>query len=368
MTPFVKGMDLAREFYRQAVRPIMSRRFPRLRHSAALLGSGSEVLGYDDAVSADHHWGPRAMIFLEQDDHIAVADEMKRILAAELPYRFMGYSTNFSAPKTSDGDHGTQILQEISTGAVNHRVEILTLHGFMREYLGIGAEQALCAADWLSLPQQKLLSFTSGAVFHDELDIQRIRDRYSYFPQDLWLYLLACAWSRIGQDEHLAPRAGAIGDELGSSVIAGRLARSIILLCFLYERRYAPYPKWLGTAFAGLRCAKELAPILRSLQAGDTWRDRERHLCSAYEILNGMHNSRDLTKPVQPAVENFHGRGFLVSNAWRYSEALLAEVHDGEVKAIAEQSQIGSIDQFSDSTDLREAAKLRGKIAGLFSL
>ncbi len=367
MTPFVNGMELAREFYSQAVRPIMSRRFPRLRHSSALLGSGSEVIGYDDAVSAGHHWGPRVMLFLEQDDHTAAADELKRALVAALPYHFMGYSTNFSAPKTSEGDHGTQILQDISSGRVNHRVEILTLDGFMHDYLGIAAEQEPGAADWLSIPQQKLLSFTSGAVFHDELDIQRIRDRYSYFPQDLWLYLLACGWSRIGQDEHLAPRAGSIGDELGSAVIGGRLARSIILLCFLYERRYAPYPKWLGTAFAGLRCAKELAPVLRSLQAGDTWRGREQHLCAAYEVLNSMHNSRDLTKPVQPAVEDFHGRGFLVSNAWRYSEALLAEVKDTEVKAIAEQSLVESIDQFSDSTDLREAAKLRGKIADLYS-
>ena len=67
-------------------------------------------------------------------------------------------------------------------------------------------------------------------------------------------------------------------------------------------------------------------------------------------------------------MQDFHGRGFLVSNAWRYIEALVAEIKDPEVKAIAEQSLIGSIDQFSDSTDLREAAKLRGKIAGLFSL
>ena len=367
MTTAIKGLELARAFYHQAVQPIVSRHFPPLRYSAALIGSGSEVLGYDDAVSADHHWGPRVMLFLEQDNHTALADELKRALAAELPNRFMGYSTNFSAPKTSDRDHGTQILQDISHGTINHRVEILTLDGFMRDYLGIAAEQEPYASDWLNLPQQKLLSFTSGAVFHDELDIQRIRDRYRYFPQDLWLYLLACGWSRIGQDEHLAPRAGAIGDELGSSVIAGRLARSIILLCFLYERRYAPYPKWLGTAFAGLRCAEELAPILRSLQTGATWQDRERHLCSAYEILNGMHNSRGLTKPVQPAVEDFHGRDFLVSNAWRYSEALLAEIKDPEVMAIAEHSLIGSIDQFSDSTDLREAVQLRGKIADLYS-
>ena len=187
----------------------------------------------------------------------AVADEMKCIFSQRnCPVASWATRQTSARQRLAMATMVRRFCRISTTGTINHRVEILTLDGFMRDYMGIGAEQELGAADWLSLPQHKLLSFTSGAVFHDELDIQRVRDRYSYFPQDLWLYLLACAWSRIGQDEHLAPRAGAIGDELGSSVIAGRLARSIILLCFLYERRYAPYPKWLGTAFAGLRCAR----------------------------------------------------------------------------------------------------------------
>ncbi|MCY3780155.1 MAG: DUF4037 domain-containing protein [Chloroflexi bacterium] len=364
----VKGLDLTRAFFNEVVQPIVSRRFPGLRYSAALLGSGSEVLGYDDAVSTDHHWGPRAMLFLAPVDHRACADQLHDALAAELPYRFMGYSTNYSAPKIGDGDHGTRLLEEISIGVVNHRVEILTLDGYLRGYLGITAEQTLSAADWLSIQQQKLLSFTSGEVFHDELGLQNIRDRFSYYPRDVWHYLLACGWSRIGQDEHLAPRAGAVGDELGSAVIAGRLTGSIILLCFLYERRYAPYPKWLGTAFAKLSCADELAPILRSAQTGETWQDRERQLCNAYAVLNRLHNESDLTAAVAPAAQEFHERGFMVSNAWRYIEPLLAEIKDSAVRAIAESSLIGSIDLFSDNTDLREATHLRGKIANLYSL
>ena len=363
----IKGLDLAREFYWVAVQPIVARHFPSLRHSAALLGSGSEVLGYDDAVSRDHHWGPRVMLFIAPEDHRVLARRLHEALATGLPYQFMGYPTNFSAPKVGEGDQGTQILQAITEGAVNHRVEILTLDGFLRDYLGLSVDEELSAADWLSIPQQKLLSFTSGEVFHDELGLQRLRDRYCYYPRDVWLYMLAAGWSRIGQDEHLAPRAGATGDELGSAVIAARIVRSIMLLCFLYEKRYAPYPKWLGRAFATLTCADELAPILRSVATGATWRQRQRQLCGAYEALNALHNASKLTTPVQPATQNFHERGFLVSNAWRYSERLLAEIEDPEVKAITEGRLIGSVDLFSDSTDLREAAELRGRIAGLYA-
>ena len=64
MSAFLAGLELAREFYRGAVKPILDRPFPQLPHSAALIGSGSEVLGYDDPMSTDHHWGPRVMLFL----------------------------------------------------------------------------------------------------------------------------------------------------------------------------------------------------------------------------------------------------------------------------------------------------------------
>ena len=239
---------------------------PGCNYSAGLIGSGSEVIGYDDPVSTDHHWGPRVMLFLSPADHRALADPIRTQLAEELPYRFMGYSTNFSAPKTEDGDHGTQLLEDIDAGPVNHRVDMLTLDGFMRAYLGIAADQTWLAADWLSLPQHKLLSFTGGALFRDDLNVQAARDRLRYYPPDVWLYMLACGWSRIGQDEHLAPRAGAVGDELGAALIAGRLTRSIMQLCFVLERRYAPYAKWFGTAFAELDCAAELSPVLRSVQ------------------------------------------------------------------------------------------------------
>lgn len=363
---FVKGLELSRAFYAQAVQPILSRRFPGLKYSAGLIGSGSEVIGYDDPVSTDHHWGPRVMLFVSPADHRAHAGSIDSLLAEELSVRFMGYSTNFSAPKTEDGDQGTQLLVDIDDGPVNHRVDILTLDGFMRDYLGIAAARDLSAADWLSLPQHKLLSFTGGALFRDDLSVQAARDRLRFYPPDLWLYMLASGWSRIGQDEHLAPRAGAVGDELGAALIASRLARSIMQLCFLLERRYASYPKWFGTAFAELDCAAVLSPVLRSLQRSENWRDRQGQLCAAFEILNRLHNSLQLTKPVQPAIQDFHGRGFQVSNAWRYIEALLAEIRDPEVKAIAHRSLIGGIAQFSDNTDLREAVQLREKIAGLY--
>jgi hypothetical protein len=270
MTQFISGLELAHTFFHDAVQPLLKQHVPQLRYAAALIGSGSEVLGYDTEMSTDHHWGPRVMLFLSAEDKAQFADPINEIMRHGLPYMFRGYSTNFGEPIVADGDNGTQLLSEIQSGPVNHRVEIHVLSGFIQDYLGVDLAQPLQPEDWLSIPQQKLLTIVGGKVFHDDDDIglQAIRDRLAYYPHDVWLYLLMAGWSRIGQDEHLAPRAGYAGDELGSSVIAGRLVSSIMQLVFLMEKRYAPYAKWYGTAFARLAAGPALIPILRRVQMG----------------------------------------------------------------------------------------------------
>jgi hypothetical protein len=139
-------------------------------------------------------------------------------------------------------------------------------------------------------------------------------------------------------------------------------------LVFLMEKRYAPYAKWYATAFARLQRGPHLIPILRRVQMGETWQQREAALVDAYEVLNEMHNALGLTPVIQPAVEQFHGRPFRVTNAWRYSEALFALIQDEQVKAIAQKPLIGSIDQYSDNTDLRERSRYQAVLRQLYGL
>ena len=65
---FVSGIDLARMFYIEVVRPLIEGR----AHSAARLGSGSEVLGFDTPRSTDHGWGPRLYIFVAASEVDAI--------------------------------------------------------------------------------------------------------------------------------------------------------------------------------------------------------------------------------------------------------------------------------------------------------
>ena len=47
---FIKGRELCRAFFEQAAKPLLEQAFPGLSYTAGVLGYGSDVLGYEDAV------------------------------------------------------------------------------------------------------------------------------------------------------------------------------------------------------------------------------------------------------------------------------------------------------------------------------
>jgi hypothetical protein len=364
MPEFIPGLTLSRRFFDEAVRPIMANVTPDLEYAAGLIGSGSEVLGFDDEMSSDHHWGPRVMLFVDDAD-LALKQQIDQALRDKLPTTFLGYSTNFAEPNPDDNN--TQLPVEIECGPVNHRVDIFSIREYLLAYLNFDIDLEIEPADWLTFPDQKLRSLSPANVFHDDIGLRDTLNRFACYPHDVWLYLLACGWSRIGQEEHLMGRTGFAGDEIGSALMASRLVRDIMRLCFLMERKYAPYPKWFGTAFRQLECASNLEPHLTRVLSATSWQEREKHLVRAYELIALMHNDLGITEPLPTKPENFFGRPFKVIDATGgFAKAILAVIEDPTVREIAKRKPIGSIDQFSDSTDLLSDSSWRITLRKLY--
>jgi hypothetical protein len=355
---FVPGLDLSRRFYSEAVRPILAREVPNLPHSSALMGYGSDVLGFDTPQSTDHNWGPRLQLFLSPEDLGQQRDRIDLALREQLPHTFLGYPVNFSPPDPDDG--GTQIMEAIEAGPVRHMVEIETVPAYFRRYLGVELDAELGPVDWLVLPQQQLLEFTAGAVFHDGLGaLEPARRRFAWYPHDVWLYRMAAQWARIGEEEALVGRAGQVGDDLGSRIVATRIVRDLMLLAFLQERRYAPYSKWLGTAFNRLKCADRLSPTLGAALAAQTWPVRERALGQAYQLVVAAHNDLGVTPPVDPSLRPFFNRPFQVLFAERFASALRSVIEDEQLRDLP---RVGGLDQFTDCTDLTEDPSLAARL------
>jgi Domain of unknown function (DUF4037) len=339
---FVPGLTLSRDFYVEVVAPLLT----GTRHSAARLGEGSDVLGFDTPRSTDHGWGPRLQLFVEPGQVDAVAATVDE----GLPGSFRGWPVRFGWDDVP----------------VSHHVEVDAIDGWLERRLGLGRPDGLGPIDWLATPQQLLLEATAGEVFHDGLDeLAEIRAGLAWYPDDVWMWLLACQWQRIGQEEAFVGRTAEIGDELGSRLVAGRLVRDLVRLCFLLERRYAPYTKWLGSAFAQLDAAAGIGSALeRVLDAGD-YPARERALTEAYEAVGAHHNRFAPTDHVDPTVRPYYGRPFLVIEAGRFVDACRARVHDPFLR---ELPLVGGVDQLADSTDMATpdgARRARALFAGV---
>ncbi|HLL99759.1 MAG TPA: DUF4037 domain-containing protein, partial [Pyrinomonadaceae bacterium] len=194
MSDFVKGLELNAQFYSEIVAPLLKTHFPNLEYSAALIGWGSEVLGYDDPVSTDHNWGLRFQIFLSQHDCREHSSSINQILNEKLPPEFRGFPTDFEIRVNRD-----QRGERREDDAGRHNIDIETIEGFFGRYLGCRQpDDELRAADWLTFPEHKLLAVTSGKVFYDGLnELGKIRQKLSYYPENVWFYMLAAGWSGI---------------------------------------------------------------------------------------------------------------------------------------------------------------------------
>ena len=322
---FVSARQLSAGFHDDVIRPLLG----EVPYAAALLGWGSDVLGYDTARSTDHGWGPRLQVFVDADQVQPIA----QLIDKNLPEHYQGHLLRF----------GWDAQEPVSHITVN------TVGAWLEDHLGRDVSQGMTTEDWLITPQQQLLGVVAGPVYADDGRLQRIRDDLGWYPDDVWRWLLACQWSRIAQEEAFVQRTAEVGDDLGSRVIAARLTRDLMRLALLMERAYAPYSKWLGTAFARLRHPDGLDLELgRALDAGAP-EDRERALTTAYEKAALRHNALGITQYVEPEPRQYFDRPAMVLDAGRFVAACLETVKDPWLRKL---ELVGSIDQFADNTDL----------------
>jgi len=338
---FVPALEFNGAFYAEAVAPLLDR-WP---HSAARLGFGSEVLGFDTERSTDHGWGPNLLIFVAPEDVTAA----RAAVEAGLPATFAGWPVWYHRGGVTP---------------VTHHVVVESWPGWLRQQLGRDPTLGLSTVDWLLLPQQKLLEVTRGAVYRDdESELARTRQQLSWYPDPVWLWMIACQWRRIAQEEAFVGRAAEVGDELGSRVVAARLVREVMRLWFLFHRSYWPYSKWFGSAFRQLPDNAGLLAALSDVLAASSHPGREAALAAAYEIVAARHNGLGITDEVEPTVRPYYGRPFRVLMADRFVEACLASLGDHRLAAF---ELVGSVDQVADSTDLLSSPERVSRMRSLY--
>lgn len=340
------GAELSRAYYGQVVAPLLARHRPGLAVAAGRLGSGSDVLGADDAQSRDHDWGLRLTLLVEDGR----AKEIDTLLERELPEQWEALPTRFATTWEP---------------VVRQRVEVASAAEFVASRTGIApdrltAGRGLELGDWLSLTGQAALEVNAGPIFHDGPGVlSAIRERLAWYPRDVWLYAVAADWHRLGQEFPDVGRAGLRGDEDGSAVIAARHVRTMLHLAHLLHRRWPPYGKWLARSAAALPGGGALRIALHEVLRAREWRARQRALADAVELLAAVQRAQGLPAP-EPATEPFFERPHV--GVREVAAPLLALIEDPRVRALP--AGVGTAEQISDNVTVLVDAAARRRLVG----
>lgn len=351
MAEFIKGIDLCRSFFFEVAKPIFDKHYPELKYTAGLIGYGSDVLGYDDAVSSDHMWGPRFYMFLNEKD-IHLRDAITDTLGWNLPYVYKGYSVHFSEPDMND--NGVRHAQFITEGKVKPIIFIHTFAEFLENSLGSSDIENWEELDWLKFSEHRLLSISHGHLFRDDLNIQKRLDQMMFYPEAVRRYLIASDWDIIASEQAFIKRTADVGDEAGSIIICARIAERLMRLCFLYQKKYAPYSKWFGTAFSKLDISQEIKDAINKALHAATIEQREEQIVKAQALVAQLHNESGITEPVEYRIETYFSRNIKVIYADKFSEAV-GETLKGTVfedmPLIGSFSSMGNLSEFSDNKE-----------------
>ena len=357
---FQKGKELCRDFYREAVKPILDRNFPGLRYSAGLLGYGSDVLGYDDPVSTDHMWGPRLYLFLAEEE-MGKKGDVWDALCAELPGEFGGHSVHFSEPDPDD--NGVRHPEPAPAGRVNPLIWIYTPRGFLQSYLGDGEPEKWDCAGWLACSEHRLLAVSAGELYRDGLGMEALLQTLRFYPETVRVYLMASNWAALSEEQAFLRRCGDRGDEIGSRLVCGRMAERLMRVCFLCCGRYAPYSKWFGTAFSRLPIGPEIGAAIREALAAEDLDKREDAMVRAQLLTAALQDRTGVIPPLNLKETGYFGRKIRVIYADRMACALAEKLRGTELEDAA---FFGSMSEAANLTALYDNPAMREKIAALY--
>ena len=360
MPQFIKGRDLCRSFFFEVAKPVLDKHFPQLQYTAGLLGYGSDILGYDDSTSTDHMWGPRFYLFLRDED-LHLQEDIRSVFSRTFPYTYKAYSVHFSEPDPND--NGVQHAVFVAEGPVNPLIFFDTPEGYLQSYLGTGCLSELTVSDWLSFSEHRLLTLSRAEFYHDDLHFAEKLTAVSAYPEDVWLYLLASNWSLLAEEQAFVKRCAAVGDEMGSILVCGRIAERLMRLCFLYCRQYAPYSKWFGTAFSQLPVDNAIKQTISAALTASDITSREESLVRAQKLVADLHDSFGITEPVNAKIQTYFGRDILVIFADNIAGAIQERLTNTPFSALP---LIGTLSDVANFTALSDNPLHRERIKKLY--
>lgn len=238
----MKGLELSRAYFEAYGRELIARFDPEgERISAGLIGYGSECMGYDDELSADHDFEPRFYLWIDEKTEREIGFRLMRAYNA-LPREFMGYGRSLHSLYGAD------------------RGGVVTVKDFFESFTGLDRPPE-SAGEWLRIPEYALNAATNGEMFvNGSEEFKRYRETLKNgMPEDVRRKKLAARLAIMAQaGQYNYPRLLTRGDSGAAALAAAEFVTKGLEVLFILNKKYAPYYKWLFRAARELEIAGEL--------------------------------------------------------------------------------------------------------------
>lgn len=225
----LKGLSLAEEYYNSYGKSMIHEKFAEYedRIAVGLVGEGSDCLGMDDLLSMDHDFGPGFCMWLSDDVHDAIGEELQREYEA-LPKYLHGISRQTTA--TGEG-----------------RVGVWRIRDFYKRMTGF-EEGPISCRDWLDVEDYQLRQAVNGKVFADgEGTFSAIREHIRKdCPREVYEMRLAQKLALAGQGGQCNyARMMSRGQVVPAQHYLTQFANNIMESVYYLNEEYPPYEKWL---------------------------------------------------------------------------------------------------------------------------
>jgi hypothetical protein len=298
-------------FFEEWLLPFIDEQLPGLRfHIAAGRFTGSDAIGADDHLSADHGWGPTVEVYL--DDEYAIDDgSLVALIDSSAPAEFRGTRRR--------GGHDSAITLRRTSDYIER------VFGCVPE----SPREWLCCSSRAEEIESALFFLRHGSLVHDGSGrLTAARARYHYYPDDIHkLRLAACFYDIAHYGEYnFVWRLVDRDDVIAMQIALAQFSQAVLRLHFYLERDFAPYWKWLPHEFV----VRGYAPSIHAQLLGLPRLRPTQQSAVIQEICARLRDRLDLEEVISSNTPNPHGIPWF----FLFREQILETISDPEIRAL----------------------------------
>lgn len=264
---FIKGLDLARMYYEEYGKSMISEKFAKYENKIAvgLCGEGSDCYGYDDEFSKDHDYGPDFCMFVSDDVYDEIGEKLQEEYNA-LPLEYHN-------------------VKRITTGTGQGRRGVIKISDYFRKFTGTDDVRKI---DYPAVEDYALAACVNGEIFRDDEGIfsekrNIIKQGYPARVRLLKIANEAALFSQYGQYNYL--RMLKREDEFSAGMMLSDALKHAIKLYHYIENVYPPHDKWLFNSLKNLPGSDKLVILAEKAQNKFATDDHRMDVAAVFEEM-----------------------------------------------------------------------------------